>query len=100
MTDAFLHPIDRIEPLSGHRILVHWREGGQSVADFSDDIAHGPVWEPLRNETQFARVRLINSGTLIEWPEPVGRNGEPAIDVDADGLWFMTHSEKAALAAE
>ena len=100
MTDAFLHPIDRIEPLPGYRILVHWRAGGQSVADFSDDVANGPVWAPLRDEALFARVRLTSNGTVIEWPEPLGRNGEPTVDVDADGLWFMTHSRTAALAAE
>jgi hypothetical protein len=36
----------------------------------------------------------------IDRIEPRDHNGEPAIDVDADGLWFMTHSRTAALAAE
>jgi|GEM_PF-3229816 len=36
----------------------------------------------------------------IDRIEPRGLNGEPAIDVDADGLRFMTHSQDAALAAK
>ncbi len=100
MSEAFLHPIARIEALPGYRLLVHWRDGGQSVADFSDDIAHGPVWAPLRDERLFAGVRLVRGGTWIEWPEPRLRNGAPAIDVDADGLWSMAAGQKTSLAAE
>ena len=100
MSDAFAHPIDRIEPRPGYRVLVVWTGGGQSMVDFSDDIAHGPIFAPLRYEGLFARVRLVNDGTLIEWPEPVRHNGEPAIDIDADGLWHMAQARNAAVAAE
>jgi hypothetical protein len=100
MSDCFLHPIDRIEPRPGYRVLVSWRAGGQSLVDFSDDVAHGQVWQPLRDEALFANVRLVNNGTVIEWPEPKRHNGEPEIDVDADGLWYMALEQNAAIAAE
>ena len=98
--DAFLHPIDRIEPRPGYRVLVFWKDGGQSLVDFSDDVAHGPIFETLRDERKFARVRLVKKGTVIEWPEPVRNNGDPMIDIDADGLWYMAQAQKAAIAAE
>ena len=66
IADAFLHPIDRIEPQPGYRILVFWKAGGHSLVDFSDDVANGAVFEPLRDEQKFARVRLVREGTVIE----------------------------------
>ena len=100
MTEAILHKIDRIEPQPGYRVLVHWRAGGTSVVDFSDDVANGPIWAPLRDEQLFAKVRLVNRGRVIEWPEPGHPNGWPTVDVDADGLWYMAQAQNAAIAAE
>jgi len=79
---------------------VFWCAGGQSLVDFSDDIALGPVFEPLRDERLFAQVRLIREGTVIEWPEPARYNGEPEIEIDADGLWHMAQEQNIAVAAE
>lgn len=100
IADAFLHPIERIEPQAGYRILVFWKAGGQSMVDFSADVANGPMFEPLRDPRLFTQVRLIREGTVIEWPEPIGLFGEPAIDIDADGLWYMAQSQHTAVAAE
>ena len=100
ISDAFLHPIERIEPRPGYCVLVFWKEGGQSLVDFSDDVAHGPIFETLRDERNFARVRLVNEGTVIEWPAPVRHNGEPMIDIDSDGLWHMAQAQNGAIAAE
>ena len=100
MTDAIQHPIRRIEPQPRHRLLIHWKAGGQSVVDFSDEVANGPVWEPLRDENLFARVRLVKRGRVIEWPDPIRHNGEPEIDVDADWLWYIAQAQSAAIAAE
>lgn len=77
---------------------MFWKAGGQSLVDFSDDIAHGPVFEPLRDQRLFAQVRLIREGTVIEWPEPARYNGEP--EIDADGLWHMDQEQNIAVAAE
>ena len=100
MTEAILHPIQRIEPQPGYRLLIHWKAGGHAVVDFSDDVANGPVWEALRDERLFAKVRLIKRGRVIAWPEPRRRNGDPEIEVDADGLWHMAQARSAAIAAE
>jgi hypothetical protein len=100
IADAFFHPIERIEVQPGYRILVFWKAGGQSFVDFSDDVAHGPVWAPLRDERLFATVRVVREGTVIEWPEPIGLFGDPEIEVDADGLWHMAQEQNIAVAAE
>jgi hypothetical protein len=100
MTEAILHPIQRIAPQPGYRLLVHWREGGHTVVDFSDDVANGPVREPPRDERLFARVRLARRGRVIAWPEPRHPNGWPTVDVDADGLWYIAQTQNAAIAAE
>ena len=99
MSSAFQHPIARIETLTQYRLRVWWRAGGQSVVDFSDDIANGPVWEPLQDERMFATVRLVDRGTVIQWPEPVW-NGAPLLEVDADGLWHMAREQNLPVAAE
>jgi hypothetical protein len=54
MTEAIQHPIQRIAPQPGYRLLIHWKAGGNAIVDFSDDVAHGPIWEPLRDERLFA----------------------------------------------
>jgi hypothetical protein len=100
MTEAILHPIQRIAPQPGYRLAVHCREGGHAVVDFSDDVANGPVWWPLWDERLFAKVRLVKRGRVIAWPESRHPNGWPTVDVDADGLWYMAQAQNAAIAAE
>jgi len=95
-----LHRIASIEPRSGYRLLVRWTSGDQSVADFSGDIGNAPVWKALRDERLFARARVTDHGTAIEWPVPSRPNGDPAIDVDADGLWHMAAEQQSVVAAE
>ena len=56
----------RVGPRPGYRLLVHWREGGLSLIDFSKDIASGPVWAPLRDEHLFNKVRVVNYDRVSE----------------------------------
>jgi hypothetical protein len=100
IADAFLHPIERIEPQPVYRILVFWKAGGHSLVDFSDDVANGPDFEPQRDEQKFAQVRLLRDGTAIEWPEPIRLFGDPEVDVDADGFWYMAQAQNGAIAAQ
>lgn len=100
MIDGILHPIERVDPLPGYRLRVWWRGGGQSLIDFSADVANGPVWEPLRDERLFAKVQVIDDGGAIEWPEPRRGNGWPVVDIDADGLWETALLQTGAVAAE
>lgn len=90
-----------IEPKPGYRQLVRWSAGEHSLVDFARYVATGPVWTPMRGDKYlFTRVRVTDYGMAVEWPEPARRNGEPEIEVDADGLWHMAAEQKAAAAAE
>jgi hypothetical protein len=89
VTDGILHRIQAVEPSSGYRLRVTWSTGEQSDVDFSDDVHKGGVWTELRDERIFGRARVAYDGTVLEWPEPVRANGEPELDIDADGLWVM-----------
>jgi Protein of unknown function (DUF2442) len=91
--------IARIEVLPRYRIHVWWTGGGEAVADFSQEIFNGPAWAPIRDESQFNRVELIENGRVIAWPEPVDQRGFPTLDVDADGLWHMAQEQAAAAKA-
>ena len=80
--------------------MVRWTTGEQSLADFSSDVADRPVWEPLRDERLFAQVRVTHHGMVIQWPEPARDDGNPEIDVDADGLCHMIQKQNGAVAAQ
>ena len=95
-----LHRIERIESRPGYHLLVHWTSGEESMIDFSPDISTFPVWAPLRDEGLFAKVRILDEGMAIEWPDPPQRPGWPCVDVDADGLWQMAERQSAVAAAE
>jgi hypothetical protein len=95
-----LHHVAKIEPQPGYRVLVHWVNEGQSLIDFSSDVANGPVWAPLRDQRLFAKVRVVDYGRVIEWPEPGQGPDWPQVDIDADGLWHMAQAQSAAVAAE
>ena len=99
MSSGIRHHIDLVEPRPGYRLLVRWTGGGESLVDLSDDVLNGPVWAPLRDERLFARVRVASNGRVIEWPEPTW-HGDPAIDVDGDGLWFKAQEQNLPVAAE
>lgn len=95
-----LHHIERVEPLPGYLLRVHWVNEGQSLVDFSHDVASGPVWAPLRDVRLFNKVRVTDYGRVIEWPEPNQGPDWPQVDIDADGLWHMAQAQNQAAAAE
>ena len=95
MSNVALRYIDRVEALPGYRLLVTWTEGRQMTLDFSEDIKRGGIWAALASPEAFARARTARNGRVLEWPEPTNSRGEPAIDVDADGLFEMGIDQQA-----
>jgi hypothetical protein len=93
VTDGILHRIQAVEPRAGYRLCVTWSTGEQSDIDFSYDVQRGGVWTELRAAVLFDRARIAYDGTVLEWPEPLRANGEPKIDIDADGLWAMAEEQ-------
>jgi hypothetical protein len=98
MNDGIVHPIASVEPQAEYRLLVTWASGDQSTVDFADDIKRGEVWAELRDAAKFAQARVAWQGRVLAWPEPTGPDGEPRIDVDADGLFEMAARQEAASA--
>jgi hypothetical protein len=57
----------KVERLGGFRLRLHFSDGTNGERDFSDVVAErGPMVEPLRDPTFFARV-FVELGTLT-WP--------------------------------
>jgi hypothetical protein len=67
MNELSLIKVTKAEPLGGHRLRLSFSDGSTGERDFSDIAAQsGPMVEPLRDPTYFARV-FIELGTPT-WP--------------------------------
>ena len=66
-----------VEVLDGLRLRLTFDDGIVTEADFSDDL-WGPLAEPLRDPTYFAKVQVDPESRTIIWP-----NG---LDPDPDVL--------------
>ena len=56
-----------VRPVGGHKLEIEFSDGTVGVRDFSSIAAKtGPMAEPLKDETYFARV-FIEDGALT-WP--------------------------------
>jgi hypothetical protein len=91
MSSGISHRIESIVPAPGYCLFVTWATGEKTLVSFAEDIAHGGVWQEIRDERKFGGARIAHDGAVLEWPEPFGADGSPRIDIDADGLY-----EKAA----
>jgi hypothetical protein len=64
-----LTKVTRLERLGGFRLRVHFNDGSEGVHDFGAIVNEpGPMLEPLRDETYFARV-------FLEFGAPTWPNG-------------------------
>jgi hypothetical protein len=64
-----LTKVTRLERLGGFRLRVRFNDGSEGVHDFSAMVNEpGPMLEPLRDESYFARV-------FLEFGAPAWPNG-------------------------
>ena len=69
MTELTLIKVTKAEPLGGHRLRLRFSDGRFGERDFADIVAaDGPMLEPLRDTTYFARV-------FVEFGAPTWPNG-------------------------
>jgi hypothetical protein len=78
MTD--LTKIDKVEPLEGFWLRLHFSDGAVKEVDVSDVLRRGSVFAPIREQREvFEQVRVNPDTRTIEWP------GE--VDLDPDVLY-------------
>ena len=59
----------KVEPLPDFNIKLYYETGEVKVYDVKPYISAGPWTARLGNESYFARVRVVDSGWTVEWPE-------------------------------
>jgi len=77
-----LHIIEEAHPEAGHRLRLRFADGRIGLVDLSSMVSQEGVFAVLRDEAEFARVRVAGGGRWLEWP------GE--IDLCADALYQST----------
>ncbi|MEO8381377.1 MAG: DUF2442 domain-containing protein [Acidobacteriota bacterium] len=53
--------------LSGYTVWLRFEDGTEGEIDLSEEL-DGPVFEPLRDQTYFAQLRVNPETGTIEWP--------------------------------
>ncbi|MGD0519186.1 MAG: DUF2442 domain-containing protein [Thermoguttaceae bacterium] len=61
-----MHRISRVNALSNYRLYVEFDDGVAGEINLSDRL-FGPVFEPLKDETEFQKVAVDDYGA-IAWP--------------------------------
>jgi hypothetical protein len=65
----FPNKVTKVEPLGGFRLRIQFKDGATGEHDFADMMEQpGPMLDPLRDPTVFARVHL-------EYGAPTWPNG-------------------------
>ena len=58
-----MQKVSRVSALGGHRLYVEFDGGTAGEIDISDRL-FGPVFEPLRDESEFRKVAVDEFGAL------------------------------------
>jgi hypothetical protein len=74
-----LKDVVEVRPLGGHRVHLRFEDGVEGDLDLGQVIEFKGIFEPLRDEEEFAKVRLHGELGTIVWP-----NGA---DLDPDVLY-------------
>jgi len=53
--------------VGGYTVWIRFEDGTQGEVDLSDEL-HGPIFEPLKDQTYFSRVSVNPDTGTIEWP--------------------------------
>ena len=64
---SVIHDIVEVEVLPTHGLRVVFDDGEVRDVDLSNQL-DGPVFEPLRDPAEFARVRVDDETGTVAWP--------------------------------
>ena len=73
------HKIDNIAVLPGYKLSVHFIEGMTKIYDVSKLFGKWEMFDALRNEKLFKKVRIDQGGYGVVWNDD--------IDISCDELW-------------
>lgn len=82
-----LHVIDA-KYLGGYKVEISFNDGRKGIADLSNAL-QGPVFQPLKNESIFAQLKLDKELDTISWP-----NGA---DIAPEYLYFQAFKDDSDL---
>ncbi len=71
MIPPLLKRIVRVIAFSPARIVIEFEDGRVVMADLTEVINRGGVFEKFRDERFFKRVRVGNGGRSIVWPHGI-----------------------------
>lgn len=53
--------------VNGYTVWLRFEDGTEGEVDLGQEL-HGPVFEPLKDRSYFARLRVNHDTGTIEWP--------------------------------
>jgi len=86
-----LKDVVEVRPLGGYQVHLRFEDGVEGDLDLGKLIEFKGIFAPLRNEKEFAKVRLHSELGTIVWP-----NGA---DIDPDVLYARVTREPIGLAS-
>jgi hypothetical protein len=66
--ESMLKDVVSVEPRTGYRVHLRFEDGIEGEIDISRMIEFEGVFGPLRDRTEFDRVRVNPESGTIEWP--------------------------------
>jgi hypothetical protein len=85
-----LKDVVEVRPLGGYRVHLRFEDGVEGDLDLGKVIEFKGIFAPLRDEQEFAKVRLHSELGTIVWP-----NGA---DLDPDVLYSRISGKPISLA--
>ena len=65
------YDITRVIPLPEYRLRLTFDDGAEGEVDLRSQLSFTGVFEPLRDESEFKKVRVNSEIGTIEWPNNV-----------------------------
>jgi hypothetical protein len=90
---AQLSRLKSVKPAAApYAIAVTWENGHKEIIDLTGVVMREPAFAPLRDQTEFKKVKLAKWGWGIEWP-----NG---LDYAPDTLARLAEAQRGMQAAD
>lgn len=62
------YDVTHVQPLAEYRLHLRFEDGSEGQIDLRSQIQFTGVFEPLREETEFRKVRVNPELGTIQWP--------------------------------